>query len=78
MNIKVKGNGLFGVFLGCLVALFVVALSAGVAYLVISAFTYVICLAFGWGWSWMIALGTFAVICLIWFIFMPLKGGKDD
>ena len=65
-------------FVGCIGVLAIIALVFGGLYVLVSAITYIICLAFGWGWSWMIGLGVCAVICLIWLVIMPLKGGKND
>lgn len=63
--------------LGCIVFIFLIALVFGALYGIVAALTYLACIAFGWTWSWMIALGVCAVICLIWFIFLPLIGGKN-
>ena len=65
-------------FAGCAGVLVIAALVFGGAYLVVSALTYIACMAFGWTWSWMISLGVSAIVCLIWFVLMPLKGGKND
>ena len=65
-------------FVGCIGVLALLTLLFRVLFVLVSAITYVICLDFGWALSWIIGLGVCAIICLIWLVIMPLKGGNNE
>lgn len=53
---------------GCLVAVLMVIGAIAASYLVISLFVWLVCVAFGFTFSWLLALGIWAIICLVGFI----------
>lgn len=43
------------------------------SYLIIAGLTYLVCLGFGLPWSWLMALGVWALIVLIRYVFKSSK-----
>lgn len=52
---------------GCIIAILLILGAIAVSYFVISFFVWLVCVAFGFTFSWLLALGVWAIICLVGF-----------
>ena len=55
--------------IGCFALLCVILVLLALSYLFIALMSYLICLGFDLNWSWLLALGVWAAMVLIWMLF---------